>query len=300
MPANLPPQFFQLQEKLKKAESNEEKISILQEMLSICPKHKGTEKVQLEIKRKIAKLKREEKKVKTKKQIQAFTIKKEGAGQVVIIGPPNSGKTSLVNALTGAEFRVENFPFTTSLPQPAMLKYENLQIQLVDTPPITKEFFPGWLKSLIKNADLILVLLDGTSENLKEDFENFKKILDNLGIEKEKTLFFVNKRENLNELEKNLRPVFLKDKFFLENLKKEIFEKLKIVRVYTKMPNSQPDFNSPFVLKKGTKLIELAEKISTNLAKKFKFAKLFKKDLKKPLIVGKDYIFEDGDVIEIH
>lgn len=302
MPANLPPQFFSLQEKLKKAENLKEKISILEEMLAVCPKHKGTEKVRLEIKKKIAKLKKETKTKKAFKKESIFTFKKEGAGQVVIVGPPNSGKTTLLNSFCNLNFKVADFPFTTSLPQMAMADYENIKIQIIDTPPLTKELIPGWLKSLLKSCDLILAIFDASDENFKSAVDEFENIFKELNIEKEKIIFVANKIDALCKI--NIPFYFEKisalNKLGLKNLKDKIFEKLKIVRVYTKTPGEKPDFSNPFVLKKGSKISNLTERIGEKLSQNFKFAKLWKKSSKHAIVVGKDYILEDEDIVEIH
>jgi hypothetical protein len=304
MPANLPPQYFSLLEKLKKTKEIEEKISILEEMLSICPKHKGTEKVQKDIKSKIAKLKKEIQSKKKAKKEEIFFVKKEGAGQIIISGPPNSGKTTLINALTGAKFKVRDYPFTTTLPQPAMMPFEDILIQLVDTPPITKEFFPGWLKNLLKNSDGILAIFDLSKENFSKEIEDFKEILDPLKIEKE--IVFVGNKIDLikseNLLAESLFSIKISalKKIGLEKLKRKIFKMLKIIRVYSKKPGKDPDFEHPFVLKEGSKLIDLANEIHQNLAKNFKFAKLFKKGSKTTVLVSRDYLLKDGDILEIH
>jgi small GTP-binding protein len=304
MPANLPPQYFSLLEKLKKTRKVEEKISILEEMLSICPKHKGTEKVQKDIKSKIAKLKKEiQSKKKTKKE-EIFFVKREGAGQIIISGPPNSGKTSLINSLTGANFKVGDYPFTTAFPQPAMMLFEDILIQLVDTPPITKEFFPGWLKNIFKNSDGILAIFDLSKENFSREVEEFKEIVNPLKLEKE--IVFVGNKIDLIKEEKKLAnfqfliKISALKKIGLEELKRKIFKMLKVVRVYSKKPGKDPDFEHPFVLKDGSRLIDLANEIHQDLAKNFKFAKLFKKDSKKSILVGKDYLLRDGDILEIH
>jgi small GTP-binding protein len=305
MPANLPPQFFSLQAKLKEVKDNEERIEILREMLAVCPKHKGTERVQEEIKKKIAKLRKVLPKKIKKEEI--YFVKKEGAGQVLVIGPPNSGKTSLTNLLCQTNFKVGDYPFTTQLPTPGMLRYENILIQVVDCPPLTADFKPGWMKNLIRQADGILVLIDLGKEpekNLREILE----ILEEWKTEREKILLIGNKidlengRENFNQLKNQFRikAVSCHNKFGLEDLKREIFGLLKIIRVYTKPPGKKPDFSHPFVLKRGSLLSELAVKINPNFRDSFKFAKLYKENLKKPLIVGKDYFLQDGDVIEIH
>jgi small GTP-binding protein len=303
MAANLPPQFFELQAKLKTAKTNEEKIKILEEMLSICPKHKGTEKVQKEIKRKIAKLKKAlPKKIKRE---EIFFVKKEGAGQIILLGKANSGKTSLLNTLTQSSFKVADYPFTTQRPTPAMLRFENILIQIVDTPPISNEFKPGWLKNLLLNSDGILVVLDLT-QNVKEDLEEIKKILKEWKIETEKVLFLGNKIDLLNKKEAlkicqdfRLFPLSAKTNEGTQNLKKEIFKILNVIRVYSKEPGEKPDFSLPFIFKKGTTVIEFVKEIHQNLAQNFKGAKLYQKGKDHPIIVGKDYLLKDGDVIEI-
>jgi len=303
MAANLPPQFFELQAKLKSAKTNEEKIKILEEMLSICPKHKGTEKVQKEIKRKIAKLKKVlPKKVKRE---EIFFVKKEGAGQIILLGKANSGKTSVVNALTQSSFKVAEYPFTTQKPIPAMLRFENILIQIVDTPPISNEFKPGWFKNLLLNSDGVLATIDLT-QDVKKDLEEITKILNEWEIKMEKVLFLGNKIDLLNKKEAlkmcqdfHLFPLSAKTKEGIENLKKEIFKILNIVRVYPKEPGKKPDLSQPFVLKKGTKLIEFVQEIHQSLAQNFKGAKLYKKEKTHPIIIGKDYLLEDGDVIEV-
>jgi len=306
MPANLPPQFFEVQKKLKEASSIEEKIQIYEELLRIVPKHKGTERIQEDLKRKIAKLRKTEKK--KPKHTQLFSIKKEGAGQIVIVGPPNSGKSSLLNVLTQANAKVAPYPFTTQIPQPGMVPYENLLFQLIDMPPITKDFLLGWQKELMKNADLLLVLLDLSSENFLEDLNFFQNKILELNLANKKIIWVGNKidleegKKNFEKIKSKFKisPISVLKKIGLENLKEEIFEKMEIVRVYTKPKNKQPNFDKPFIAKKGTKLIDLVKEIHQDLFENFKFAKLFKKDSKNPKIVGKEYVLEDEDIIEIH
>lgn len=304
MPANLPPQYFELTKKLKDVKEIEEKISILEEMLGSCPKHKGTEKLQRDLKSKIAKLKKKTEIKKKRKREEIYTVKKEGAGQIVILGPPNSGKTSLVNGLTSANFKVADYPFTTTLPQPAMMPYEDILIQLIDTPPLTKDFQPGWIKNILKEADGILAIFDLSNQNLRERIEEFKEILKRT-VENKKNIFIGNKIDLLpNSATAELTSKWMKisalKKIGLENLKKKIFETLKIVRVYGKRPGNEPDLKKPFILKKGSRLLDLIEEIDENLTSKFKFARLFKSNIKNSIIVGKNYIFEDKDIIEIH
>ncbi len=306
MPANLPPQYFTLSAKLKEAKTLEEKISILEKMLAICPKHKGTEKVQRDLKTRIAKLKRQIQPKKKGKKELIYIVKKEGAGQVAISGPPNSGKSTLLNSLTNANIKTAAYPFTTTLPQPAMMPYEDILIQLIDTPPLTKNFCPGWLKEILKNADTILAVFDSSKKDLKKEIEEFKEILENLKIENKKTIFIGNKidlitKEKIDEILPLLdKKISVLKKIGLEDLKRKIFETLEIVRIYSKKPNRKSDLENPFILRKGAKLIDLITEIHHDLAFKFKYARLFKRNTKTIKIIGKDYVLEDGDIVEIH
>jgi small GTP-binding protein len=303
MPANLPPQFFEIQKKLNQTKDIQEKIEILEKMLAICPKHKGTERVQEEIKKKIAKLKR----VQTKKikREEIYFVKKEGVGQVLILGPENSGKTSFLNFLCQTNFKVADYPFTTQFPQIGMADFENVKIQFVDTPPISKEFKPGWLKNLARQADLILVLID-LVKNPKEKLKEILEILKEWEIEKEKILIFGNKidlseaKENFEKLKREFEIEPISNKISNpEDLKRKIFYGLKIMRVYLKKPKEKPDFLNPIILKRGEKLIDLVKEINEEWVEKFKGAKIFSQDLKSFKIFGRDYFLKDGDVVEI-
>ena len=304
MPANLPPQFFELQRKLNQTKDVQEKIEILQEMLAVCPKHKGTERVQEEIKKKIAKLKRTQPKKVKREEI--YFVKKEGAGQVLILGAPNSGKTSLTNLLCNTNFKVADYPFTTQLPTPGMLKYENIQIQIVDAPPLTKDFKPGWLKNLAREADLVLILID-LENDPESQIKEIEEILEKWKIEKEKVLIVGNKidlknaKENFEKI-KEKREIFgisVKEKVNIEELKRKIFDSLKIIRVYPKEPKKEIDFENPFILKEGTKLIDFVKEINEKWVEKFKGARLYEKNLKSFRIVGRNYVLKDGDIVEI-
>lgn len=301
MPANLPPQFFALQAKLKEVSTPEEKISILEQLLAICPKHKGTEKVQRDLKSKIAKLKRQ--KPKKIKRETLYSIPKEGAGQIVIIGPANSGKSSLLNALTNAKAKVAPYLFTTQIPQPAMMRYENILIQLVDTPPLTSES-PGWLKAIISAADGLLAVFDLSNPEIEKEIKELKEILNDWNLENKKILFLGNKVDLISiptpGVGISLKLISAEKGTGLEELKKELFDLLEIVRIYSKPPAKEVDFERPFIAKRNTKLIELAKEINEDFDSSFKYAKLFRKDSSKVQIVGKDYLLKDQDIIEIH
>ena len=306
MSANLPPQFYTVSAKLKEVKTSEEKISILEELLAIVPKHKGTEKVQRDIKTKIAKLRKQ--KPKRVKREDLCSIRKERAGQIVVVGPANSGKSSLLNTLTNANVKVAPYSFTTKIPQPAMMPYENILIQLVDTPPLIKSS-PPWLKGILKASDGFLAIFDLSKEDVVKDIENLRELLKNWAITDKKILFLGNKidlkdsKENLkkNEAQYRMKIISCLDGTGIEELKKEIFDLLEIVRVYTKSSNkSSPDFEHPFIFRKNSRLIELASQIHRDFFFSFRYAKLFKRNFKKPQFIGKDYLLQDKDIIEIH
>nr|MBC8392594.1 50S ribosome-binding GTPase [Deltaproteobacteria bacterium] len=169
MPANLPPNYFEAEKRYREAKTPEEKIEHLEEMLTIMPKHKGTDKLRADLRRKISKFKSQSQQKKgASRRDTAYTIEKEGASQIAIIGPPNTGKSSLVSSLTNATPEVADFPHTTWKPTPGMVDFENIQFQLIDTPPITKEYVDPWMGNLMQRADVIAIILDLQSYPLKQ------------------------------------------------------------------------------------------------------------------------------------
>ena len=153
MSANLSPEYHNAEEEYKSAQTHEEKLAALERMLSTIPKHKGTEKIQADIKRRLSRMRKEAQK-KGPRQTPFWVTKKEGAGQVVLIGPPNAGKSQLVAALTHARPEVAAYPFTTRAPVPGMMLVKDVPIQLVDLPPISEEFTEKWVPQVIRTADL--------------------------------------------------------------------------------------------------------------------------------------------------
>ncbi len=165
MPANLTPQYLEAELKFKQAKTTPEKIKALEVMMAIIPKHKGTEKLRGQLKSRMAKLKEElQKRPSVARAEQAYNIKREGAAQVVLLGLPNSGKSSLLSQITNASSEVAEYPFTTQKPIPGMMRFENLQIQLVDTPPVQLEHNEPGFPNLIRNADALLLLVDLTDD----------------------------------------------------------------------------------------------------------------------------------------
>src|SRR5512137_1316078 len=168
MPANLTPEYEKAELRYKQATTDEERLAGLQAMLSAIPKHKGTEKMQADLKRRMSQLRREEQKSAHSKGPDPFHIPRGGAGQVVLVGPPNTGKSSLLAATTHALVKVADYPFTTVVPQPGMWDKDDVQIELVDTPPLTAEHVPTGLMGTIRNADLVCVVLEADDAALEQ------------------------------------------------------------------------------------------------------------------------------------
>jgi ribosome-interacting GTPase 1 len=328
MPANLPPQYFETERKLKTAKTTQEKIKIYEELLSIVPKHKGTEKLQALLKAKIAKFKSDaQKKPSIAKHSPTHRIERAGAGQLILVGPPNVGKSMLLKSLTNAQPEIGDYPFTTRIPSPAMMLYENIQIQLIDSPPITPEYMEVWYPELIKGSDGILFILDSASSGQAELFQTLREKLIEKKIEmfgkspeinaeeklfQKKTLIIANKidlpqaKNNLPRLQEALAPIF---PIFpvsaiqgdnLSELKKKIYLFLDILRVYSKSPGKKVEYNEPFTFKRGSKLMDMAKAVHKDFAEKLKYARIWGKNKYQGQKVNRDYILEDEDVIELH
>lgn len=325
MPANLPPEYYEAEEAYQKAGNINEKITAINEMLTVIPKHKGTDKLRADLRRKLSNLKEESKKNKGGKvQEDPYLVEKQGAGQVLLIGFPNSGKSSLVKRLTNARVEVASYPFTTNLPEPGMMPYEDIKIQLVDSPPITEDGIPGPFTNTIGKADLLLLFTDLGSETCVDqlqmllDFLKEKRILRAEKIPgvqaftDEECLVIGAKvdiegsRERL-EIMKELIPetpeiltVSSKTGENLEELKKKIFNRLNIIRIYTKTPGKKADTERPFVLKKESTVMDFARKVHRDIANNFKKARLWGSARFDGQSVSQDYKLKDRDIVELH
>ena len=283
-------------------------------MPAIMPKHKGTDHLRAELRRRIAKLGQSADK-KAATQRASMMIEKEGAAQVVVVGLPNAGKSQLVSSITNASPTVAEYPFTTHSATPGMMEFENIQIQLIDTPPLTEQAIEWWLPHMIRRADTLLIMVDLSGapltqvETILTELEN-QKI--EIGENKAKALIIGNKIDLANTGENHLA---LKNKYEgqfpvmaisaregsgLEEMRLKIYQVLNIIRVYTKTPGQKPDLTDPIILEKGSTVEDAAASVHKDFAAKLKFARIWGSGKHDGTMAKRNHILQDGDIIELH
>ncbi|HNS40484.1 MAG TPA: TGS domain-containing protein [Promineifilum sp.] len=326
MPANLTPQYKAAEERYRKAKTVEEKIDALEEMLAVIPKHKGTEKMRADLKRRMAKHRDEGQQKGGARSGLHIVVEREGVAQIIIIGPPNTGKSSLLAAITNATPEIADYPYTTQRPVCGMLHFENIQFQLVDTPAISSTFFESWLRGVIRNGDAVLLVADLSSDSVVEDLDIVFQQLTSAKIElipslsqatradsiaRCVTVLMGNKAdsEGSGDREHILRE-FYPDLPYqrvsaltgegLEPLGAMIYDMLRLVRVYTKPRGHDPDRSRPFVLPQGSTVVDVAKAVHKDLAENLKFARVWGQTVFEGQRVPRDYVVQEGDVIEVN
>ncbi len=328
MPANLTPEYLQAEEDFRKAATIEEKIEALQRMLALLPKHKGTERMQADIKRRLAKLKEMEQQQRARRGGAAdpFYVPRHGAGQVVAVGFPNVGKSALLSALSGVALDAADYPYTTQRPHPVMMPYENLQIQLVDTPPVMDEVEPAFA-GMVRRSDETLLVVDLSTDDC---FDQGERLLKGMEARKvrlvgepvednptnpivERAALLVGNKLDAPEAQERFAmlqeaygerlpmvAVSAKGRVGLDDLKRLIFKQLSIIRVYSKPPGKDANLDRPFVLKKGTTVLEFAEEVHREFPEKLRYARVWGSAGFPGQTVSKDFVLQDGDIVELH
>jgi ribosome-interacting GTPase 1 len=326
MPANLTPAYYKAEEWYRSAQTNEEKILALEQMLSVMPKHKGTDGLKADLRRKLSTLKEAAtQQKKSGRHTDIFHVPRTGAGQVVLLGMPNTGKSSLVAALTNARVSVADFPFATHAPVPGMVRYEDVQIQLVDMPPITADFAAPGQVGAYRNCDIIALVVD-LSQDVEEqslvllDFLESRNLLlsektpaaDSQGNALgKKALCICTKAdfapEGAFELARKScdQPMaFLKvstqSAEGLHALPELLFKELNIIRVYAKPPGRPADMKDPFTLPTGSTVQDLASAVHRELAEKLKSARIWGTGVYAGQNVHLTHVLHDKDVVELH
>jgi len=330
MPANLTQQYLKAEEEYRRATTIEEELACLQVMLKEIPKHKGTDHLQADLKTKIAKLKKDlvAEKSSGKKGGRGLRIPRQGAGTAILLGGPNAGKSQLICSLTRATPEVAPYPFTTHSPAPAMMPFEDVTVQLIDTPPVTKDFMDPHLHGLIRSSDLVLLMVDLGSD---DGVEQCQEVLDRLsgtktrlaaescldendvGLSYTRTFTVPNKIDlpeaaGRLELFHELCPLDFKEYLIsavagsgLETLREAIYRSFDVIRVYSKLPTAkEPDRDRPFTVPRGSPLIDLAGQVHKDFIKGLKFARVWGEAVHDGTVVKGDYELHDKDIVELH
>jgi small GTP-binding protein len=329
MPANLPPQYSKVEEEYRRATAPAERLEKLRELFRLLPKHKGTEKLQSDLKQRISRAKDEIESTKTagKKGGLSHRVPHEGAGQIVMVGGPNAGKSALLAALSNAHPEVASYPFTTRAPQPGIMSWEDVHIQLVDLPPITADFFEPWVASIVRSAHAALLVVDLASDDVIDAAEAALARLSHVhtelvgelpfhvedeAVQHAKTLLVGNKIDadgapDRLEIGREcfgprfpILPVSAQTGEGLDVLRRASYDLLGIIRIYTKVPGKPVDRSKPFTVPIGSTVIDLAREIHRELEHSLKFAKVWGSGVFEGQTVKRDHVLLDLDVVELH
>ena len=316
MPANLTPQYLGAEKRFKEAETPAEKIAALQEMMSIIPKHKGTEKIRAELKRKLSSLRKESTQKKIASRKDPSHVVREGARQLALVGAPNAGKSCLLARLTHATPEVAVYPYTTRAPIPGMLIYEGVHLQLIDLPAVSTDYMEFWVPQIIRSADAIIWVVDLSDDDVLDQMESTLDLLAGakIDLKERKTLIIGNKSDadGVGDRKQIIEEVYGSSctivsfsaleapETSVRDLGKRIFEFLDLIRVYTKVPGKKAERKDPFVLARGSTVLELAGTVHRDLQEDFKFAKIWGNGKVDGIRVSRDFVLDDGDIVELH
>jgi ribosome-interacting GTPase 1 len=325
MPTNLPPEYAEAERLYKEATTPEEKIDRLEDLISTIPKHKGTDKLRADLRRRLSKLKNSAQAKKgTSKHESAFHIPKEGAGQIAVIGPANVGKSSLVGNFTNANPEISAAPFTTWTPTPGMMPVEDIQIQLIDTPAIDRDYIEPELVDLIRHADMLFLMVDLQADPIQQIHESSEFLAQHriypehqspdeqsIRIAVMPWTVLVNKCDDetgeddysamleLMEDEWPSLPISALNGRNADEMKQAAFDTLQIIRIYSKSPGREPDLTAPFVMKHGSTVEEFARNIHQDFFEKLKSARVWGSSAFDGQQVQREFVLQDGDVVEL-
>ncbi len=331
MPANLTPEYMKADKEYKAAVTDEEKLRCLENLLRLIPKHKGTDHMQADLKGKIAQVKKQLAGGRggKGKRSDPFHVERGGAGQVTLLGLPNSGKSALVGALSKAPVVVADYPFATRGPVPGMMFFEDAQIQLVDLPPITSEHIEGGQVGALRNSDMIWVVVDLASQSLLDDVQTLRDFMserlrisaaggkalsgyDDDRLLRRTAMLVCTKADSpqagdnfeaMTELLDPWLPTFqvsAETREGLDALVAATWESLGKIRIYAKKPGKPADMDEPFLLDERSTVGDLARHIHKEIAAKLKHARIWGSSQFDGQQAHADYELSDKDVVELH
>lgn len=334
MPANLTPEYRAAQAAYRRAREPQERLERLREMLRVIPKHKGTDHLQADLKRRIRELTEalEAPRKGGARTGPALVVRPEGAAQIALVGPPNAGKSALHARLTGSGAQVAPYPFTTQVPQAGMMPFEDIAFQLVDLPAVSPEHAVPWLASALQMADACLLVVDIGAPDCLQQLEAAQAVLRERrvelvsdwsappGEEEEEAytlrlpaLLLASKADRLADPEGELRAfleleglqypalaVSAETGYGLGALGPWLFSRLGIVRVYTKTPGKPAERVRPFTLRAGQTVEDVARLVHKDLARDLRYARVWGKSGFEGRQVGREHRLADGDTVELH
>ena len=329
MPANLPPQYLKAEEEFRKSTSPAERLDKVREMFRLLPKHKGTEKLQSELKQKISRAKDDIEGAKAggKKTGVSYRVPREGAGQIALVGGPNVGKSALLAAVTHAHPEVAPYPFTTRTPIPGIMMWEDVPIQLVDLPPVTGDFMETWAPNVIRSADAAWLAVDLEADDLIDAADaalarlasvhtelvgELPYDVEDEAVQHVKTLLVASKAdadgapdrlELLREWYEPrfpVLPVSAQTGEGLDDLRRATYDLLGVVRIYTKVPGKPADRSKPFTIPFGSTVLDLARAVHRDFEHSLKFARVWGTGVFEGQTVKRDHELHDADVVELH
>ncbi len=332
MPANLSPEYKKAEQEFRKARDPDEQLQWLREMLRTIPKHKGTEHLRADIKTRIKELTElgSGPKKGAARTGPPTMIRAEGAGQVALIGPPNTGKSTIHALLTGSHAQTGPYPFTTQFPQPGMLPVDDIFIQLIDLPPLSPEHPVPWILNALQPAHGAMLVVDLAHAGCMEEVVVLHEMLAERrirltsdwsdGLEQDDpfgvllpTVLVANKADLLDGIEEDLAvfreltgydypvlEVSTETGTGIDRIGPWLFEHLGVVRVYTKIPGQPPDMSRPYTVRRGETVLDVATLVHREIAESLKFARLWGGGVFEGQQVGADHLVTDGDVLELH
>jgi len=327
MSTNAGPEYREAEARFRAAVTPQEKLAALEEMLRLVPKHKGTEKLQADLKSRISKLKQEPRKKAGGKGGPSHKIIHEGAGQVALVGPPNAGKSTLVSTLTHARPDVAPYPMTTHQATPGMMDFQDVAFQLVDLPPLCREHVEPWVYDIVRGADLVWLVL--SIEHPLVGYEETLELLRAKALDlvpwgsrpdgdprpgwTYKPALMVMTGMDLPGADGDLEafaelldrpwptvPVSGATRQGFDDLGETTFRALDIIRVYSKEPGKDADRERPFTLPRGATVAELAAAIHKDIAHELKYARVWGPSAHDGQQVRGGHVLLEGDVVEIH
>ena len=340
MPANLSPEYKTAEAAYKRAGEPKDRLDLLRTMLRTLPKHKGTDHLQADIKTRIKELTEELAGPKKggARRGPPTSFRPEGAAQLALIGPPNTGKSTLHARLTGSRAQTGEYPFTTQFAQPGMMPHQDIAFQLIDLPPVSTEHPVPWIGNALQPADACLLIVDLCEAGCMEravavrdllaqrktvlsagwpaDTSNPRLAVDHEGdpfTVRLPTLLLVNKTDqvadpkaeievftDLTDLHYPTLAVSATTGAGMDEIGPWLFARLGIVRVYTKAPGKPPDLDRPYTVRRGGTVHQVAELVHRDIAGSLKFARVWRPGTFDGQHVGGDHTLLDGDVVELH